>query len=162
MNNILGYWQRAYLPSRDRQELIFCLKTALDDFRHMSTSFYGLFIDFRDAFGSIRQDVLIQDLIDAGIPKTYCAIIADIYQGSHFEVICDDCLSKVIELTIGVKTGDPSSALFFVVSLDRHLKLVVNTALIDCVIADQRRISPLPVGGFADDIVFILHNIVSC
>ena len=112
MNNIVGYWQRAYLPSRDRQELIFCLKTALDDFRHISSPFYGLFIDFRDAFGSIKQEVMIQDLIDAGIEKPYCSIIADIYQDSFFEVLCDDGLSKEIELTVGVKTGDPGSQMF--------------------------------------------------
>ena len=137
--------------------MIFCLKTALDDFRHISSRFYGIFVDFRDAFGSIRQDVLIKDLIAAGIPKRYCAIIADIYQDSHFEVICDGCLSKEIDLTIGVKTGDPSSALFFVVSLDRHLKAVLNSAVRNR-IENPRRISPLPVRGYAEDVVFISHD----
>ena len=122
IQNIVGYWQRAYLSSHDRQELIFCLKTVLDDFRHISTCFYGLFVDFRDAFGNIKQEVMIQDLINAGIEKTYCDITADTYQDLFFEVICDGCLPKEINLTIGVKTGDSGSPVIFVISLDKHLR----------------------------------------
>ena len=58
--NILGYWQRAYLEKRDRQDLIFCLRAAIDDFRHQSSKFYALFIDFRDAFGSLKQSHMIK------------------------------------------------------------------------------------------------------
>ena len=43
IENTIGYWQRAYISKRDRQELIFCLKTATDDFRHSNSRFYALF-----------------------------------------------------------------------------------------------------------------------
>ena len=77
IENTVGYWQRAYISKRDRQELIFCLKTAIDDFRHSKSRFYALFVDFRDAFGSISQESLIKSLLECGIEQTYCYIIAD-------------------------------------------------------------------------------------
>ena len=83
IEHTIGYWQRAYISKRDRQELIFCLKTAIDDFRHSNSRFYALFVDFRDAFGSISQESLIKSLLECGIERTYCYIIADIYQNSH-------------------------------------------------------------------------------
>ena len=87
--NVIGFWQRAYLKKRDRQELIFCVKTAIEDFKHMSSKFYGLFIDFRDTFGILDQSHMIKNLAACGIEETYCKIVLDIYQDSHFEVICD-------------------------------------------------------------------------
>ena len=59
IENTVGYWQRAYISNRDRQDLIFCLKTAINDFPHSSSKFYTLFVDFRDAFGSSSQEYLI-------------------------------------------------------------------------------------------------------
>ena len=56
IENTVGYWQRAYISKRDWQDLLFCLKTATDDFRHSSSKFYTLFMEFRDAFGSLSQE----------------------------------------------------------------------------------------------------------
>ena len=61
--NGIGFWRREYLKKRDRQELIFSVQTAIDDFKHMSSKFYGLFIDFRDAFGSQDQSHKIKVFI---------------------------------------------------------------------------------------------------
>ena len=41
----IDFWQRAFLKGRNRQELIFTLKTALDDLRHVSSKLHILFID---------------------------------------------------------------------------------------------------------------------
>ena len=100
--NVIGFWQRAYLKKRDRQELIFCVKTAIEDFKHMSSKFYGLFINFRDAFGSLDQSHMIKNLAACGIEETYCKIVLDIYQDSHFEVICDE--GKEFALKTGRKS----------------------------------------------------------
>ena len=102
-----------------------CLKTAIDDFRHSNSRFYALFVDFRDAFGSISQGSLIKSLLECGIEQAYCYIIADIYQNSHFEVLCDEGLSKEFELTNGEKTGDPGSPFWFIILLDKILRKVI-------------------------------------
>ena len=118
----VNFWQRAYIKERDRQELIFAMKTAIDDFKHQSSRFYTIFVDFRVAFGSLDQEYLMWSLLDCGIEKLYCTQIADIYENSYFEVICGNELSKEFLLTIGTKTGDPLSAILFIVTLDRSLK----------------------------------------
>ena len=77
-NNYIGNWQWGFLPKRDRQKLIFCVKTAVDDFKHISSRLYTLFIDFRDAFGRVKHEYLIKSLQEAGIEEGYCEIFADI------------------------------------------------------------------------------------
>ena len=153
----VNFWQRAYIRKRDRQELIFLMQTAIDDFKHTSSHFYTLFVDFRDAFGSIDQRYLIRTLLDSGVEKLYCELIADIYEESHFEVICGKQLSKEFELPIGTKTGDPLSAVLFIIVLDKSLKEVHHLAIINQNIQDEKKISPLPVLGFADDATFISY-----
>ena len=32
------------------------MKTAIDDFKQQSSRFYAIFVDFRDAFGSLDQE----------------------------------------------------------------------------------------------------------
>ena len=84
------------------------MKTAIDDVKHQSSRFYTIFVDFRDAFGSLHQEYLMWSLLDCSIEKLYCTLIVDIYENSYFEVICGNELSKEFLLSIGTKTGDPS------------------------------------------------------
>ena len=114
INNSISYWQRAYMEKRDCQEQIFCMKTATDDFKHRSSTFYASFIDFKDAFGSLDHRFLIYSLPESGIEHTYCRIIADIYKDSHTEVTCGEGLSKEFLRTVGCKTGDPGSPIYFI------------------------------------------------
>ena len=94
-----------YIENRDRQELIFLMQTEIDDFKHISTRFYTVFVDFRDAFGSVDQKYLIRALLDSGVEKMYCELIADIHEESHFDVICGNQLSKEFALPVLTKTG---------------------------------------------------------
>ena len=109
----------------------------------------------RDAFGSLDQSYLIRTMLEVGINKDYCILIADIYQESHFQVICGNELSKEYLLTVGTKTGCLLSVVLFVIQLDRSLKEVHNHAIFSLNIQDEKRISLIPVGGYADDIAFI-------
>ena len=135
------------------------MKTAIDDFKHKSSCFYTIFVDFRDAFGSIDQKYMINILLNCGIEKTYCLLIADIYQSSYFQVICGKELTKNFQLTVGTITGDPLSAILFIITLDTSLKEVHYRAVTSLNIQDEKRISPLPFGGYADDIALVsLHE----
>ena len=65
---------------------------------------------------------MIKRLVECGIEETYCRIIADIYQDSHFEVICDQGIGKEFNLSIGCKTGDQASPIVFIIDLDKSLR----------------------------------------
>ena len=77
----IEFWQRAFPKGRNRQDLIFSLKTVLDDFRHISTKLHILFIDFADAFGSIKHKEITTTLSEYNIPTVYCKIIEHIPGG---------------------------------------------------------------------------------
>ena len=87
----------------------------------------------------------------------------DIYQDSHFEVICNEGLSKEFVLKTGCKTGNPASSTFFILDINNSLCGLMDVALDKLSILDKRYISLIPVVGYADDIVLIklLENVMS-
>ena len=68
--NEIAFWQRKYLGKRDRQELIYLLKTEIDDFKHLSTKMIVTFIDFTDVFGSVSRDFIFECLKRFNISRT--------------------------------------------------------------------------------------------
>ena len=46
----VNFWQRAHIKNRDRQELIFFMQTAIDDFKHISSWFSLISETFLEAW----------------------------------------------------------------------------------------------------------------
>ena len=151
----IEFWQRAFMKKRDRQELIFTLKSTIDNFRHLSTTLCILFIDFADAYGSVNHNYIYTTLEQHNIPLQYCCMIEDLYSYSKFKVICGNELSDQFSIVRGTKTGDPLSGLLFVMVINRICKPMVNQAIISNNIHTEVRLStysPIPLQAFADDI----------
>ena len=88
----------------------------------------------------------------------YCCLVENLYQYSSFSVICGFELSKEFNIIRGTKTGYPLSALLFILVIDRVCKAMVREAVTRHCIEDERRINPLPLQAFADDIVVVNYD----
>ena len=66
----------------------------MHDFRHLSTTFWAIFMDFADSFGSIEHSLLFESLRDFDIPLIHCCLVEDLYRYSSFSVICGFELNK--------------------------------------------------------------------
>ena len=56
-------------------EYLFCLKTGVDDFKHESCKLYTVFLDFRDAFGTLSQKMMLSALEEIHVPQPFVDII---------------------------------------------------------------------------------------
>ena len=139
------------------QELIFTLKSAIDDFRHTSTKFYLIFIDFADAFGSVNHTFMFETLCVFNIPDIYNCLIEDLCKYSSFRVICGFELTEHFFITRCTKTGDPFSAFMFILVIDRICKPMVVTAMVSLNLENEQRLNRLP--AFADDIAMVAYNV---
>ena len=88
VSNEIAFWQRAYLEKRDRQELIFLLKTEIDNFRHLSTKIIVTFINFTDAFGSVSHEIIFEVFSIVRGSKTGDSLSAVIF------ITVIDCISN--------------------------------------------------------------------
>ena len=120
---------QSHLKVRNRQDLIFSLKTALDDFRHINTKLHILFIDFADAFGSIRHTEITTTLREYNVPTVYCKIIEHIYTRPSFQVICGNNLTQKIYIKSGTKPA-------------------FSHALVNMNTENERNIRPVPIQAY--------------
>ena len=67
----------------------------------MSTKFHVVFIDFADAFGSVKHPYMFETLQELGIPYSLLRVIEDIYKYSTFKVIC-----KEVGVSLHVRDGE--------------------------------------------------------
>lgn len=103
-------------------EHVFCLRTAIDDFKHDSSKFFAVLLDFRDAFGTSPHNVMMHALKEMNLPQAYINIVIDVYKTSFTQVICGNTLTDPIPLEIGIKTGCPWNAINFILAIDNWLK----------------------------------------
>ena len=85
------------------------------------------YIDFVAAFDSILHSYMIQALLDYGVPKKYCRLVAKIYQTAAVQVRIIETsgerkLSRTISIRRGAIQGDIPSPVYFLVALDKLLK----------------------------------------
>ena len=80
---------------------------------------------------------------------------------NNFQVLGSTMLSKLFYIVRGTKTGDPLSAIIFIIVIDCIFKPAVNVALIHQNIQNKMLLNPLPVKGYAHDIARATHNLTT-
>ena len=113
-------------------------------YRHLETFYFYEFI-----FDSLER---------FNISETYYALIKDLYKNSCFQVIGRTKLSKVFYIIRGTKTGNPLSAIIFIIVIDCIFKPMISVALVTQNIENEKMLNPLPIQGFADDIAIVTHD----
>ena len=154
---ILSPKQKAYIARQGMNEHVFCLKTGVDDFKHESCKLFTVFLDFRDAFGTLSHKIMLNALKEIHPPQPFADLITDVYKGSFLQVTSGHQLTEPIPLQVGIETGCPWSAMNFILAINQWLKWLVQ-----CAPPDIR--SPNPVQGYADDVEVssrdesVIHN----
>ena len=126
---------------------------------NMSATFYSVFLDFRNAFGTLPHNIMIKALEDIHLPQVYTDTIKDVYKSSFIQVICGLQLTEQIPLCLGIKTGCPWSAVNFILAINQWLVWMRQCT-------PSESISPNPVQAFADDVQMsscqenIIHNML--
>ena len=127
----------------------------MDDFRHKSTKFIVVFIDFADAFGSVKHEFIFETLSHFGIPEKYACLIEELYKHSTSKVTCGADLTKLFFIIRGTNTGDPLSVHIFILIIDRIWKPMINTAIANSNLYNGRNLNPVPLQPFADAIATV-------
>ena len=86
--------------------------------------------------------------------KSAC-LIEELYKHSTSKVTCGADLTKLFFIIRGTNTGDPLSALIFILIIDRIWKPMINTAIANSNLYNGRNLNPIPLQAFADDIATV-------
>ena len=96
---------------------IFCIRQILEKKWEYNEAVHQLFIDFKEAYDSVRREVLYNILIDCGIPKKLVRLIIMCLTETYSKVRVGKNLSDMFPNRNGLKQGDALSPLLFNLAL---------------------------------------------
>lgn len=144
-SNRLSCKQKGSLPRNGLQEHVFCLNSAITDFKHQSGKMYIMFLDLADAFGSIDHEIMIDALHSYGYPDILVNLTRNIYNSSTFQIETKNGLTVPILRQRGIIQGCPFSVVAFEQGIDIWLRWLHNNSAVLSI--------PNQVQGYVDDIV---------
>ena len=87
---------------------------------------YSCFIDIRKAFDSVDHEILMNKLLDCGIPEIYINVIKYWYNNQFVNIRYMSCLSERWKIKNGVRQGGVLSGLFFGIYIDSVIDNVAS------------------------------------
>jgi hypothetical protein len=156
-HQILQNSQEGFRQERCTSRQLQTLIAALEDSRPTQQDIYLLYIDFKNAFGSIDHARLLVIMADLGYPQDTINLIGNIYSnsttifsGSYFGK------TKPVHIQRGTIQGDTLSPYLFIISLEPLLRWLERGNLGYTLKTSQHTINS---AAYADDLAIITNNI---
>ena len=96
--------QKEFLPAEDCVEHCFTVESLMEDSIRRRNNVWLLWLDFKNAFGSVSHDLLWRMLGFLGVPADFVSMFKEIYSGSSQIIRYSRYgYTKDIPLHIGIK-----------------------------------------------------------
>lgn len=119
---ILSDSQCGFRPERRTLQHILHLTSVIEDASSNDRDLYILYLDLKDAFGSVDHARLHQVLAKLGIPRDFLSIIKDLYTGRTTCIRTARGTTRPIKCLRGTVQGDCLSPLLFILYLEPLLQ----------------------------------------
>jgi hypothetical protein len=156
-HQILQNSQEGFRQERCTSQQLQTLIAALEDSKFAHQDIYLLYIDFKNAFGSIDHARLLAIMADLGYPQDAINLIGNIYSnsstiffGSYFGK------TKPVHIQRGTIQGDPLSPYLFIIFLEPLLRWLERGNLGYKLQTSQYTLNS---AAYADDLAIITNDI---
>ena len=148
--------QHGFRPNHSTVTACTVLKETIYNYRKSKSDVYACFIDISKAFDSVDHEILMNRLIENGVPSIYVDIIKYWYGNQIVQVKYLSCISDEWLIQNGVRQGGVLSGLFFSLYIDSLLKKINNNKY-GCKLG----IFKSNIIAYADDIVLMASSALS-
>jgi len=143
----IGNYQMGFRPNRSTIDNIFIVRQIYEKCYEYNIDLYNIFIDFSQAFDTVKRDAIYDSLAKNNIPDKLIKLIKLTLQHTKMKVKVNNSYSEWFERQTGVRQGDPLSSLLFSVVLD---SVITNLEIRGNITTRLKQIC-----AYADDIVII-------
>ena len=150
----ISHLQRGFMPFDGIMQHSFVLRSIMEDSRRKRKNLNLVWIDLRDAFGSIPYDTLWIMMERNGLTGRTLDIIQDIYTNSQTRISVDQGQTDPIISQRGVKQGCPLSPILFNLVIEGLLKRIQSLESGGYFISDHL----IRILAYADDICLITED----
>ncbi len=119
--------QKGFLPMEGCVEHSFSVQSLLEDSKRRRKNVRFLWLDLRNAFGSVPHNLIWRMLRTSGVPPKFLRLCKEIYSGNFQHIRCSrDEFTRDIPLRVGIKQGCPLSPLLFNFALEGILPRLMS------------------------------------
>ena len=122
VENKLGDFQMGFQPNRSTIDNIFIVRQIFEKYYEYNTDLYNIFVDYTQAFGSVRRNKIIELQTKYEIPTKIIRLIGLTFFNATVKVKINNQLTEEFRVDSGVKQGDSLSATLFSIVMDSVLK----------------------------------------
>jgi hypothetical protein len=149
--------QLAYRHGRSGVDHIFVLNVIRECEVARSGHLFAALIDLKKAFPSVSRQLLVTDLVEAGVSDKMVGILRRLYVGNTFQLLLDGQVGSLVFMVVtGVHEGSCLSPLLFIFFIRDLTREVSNTAGIDAPRVGRTVIASLV---YADDVAELSRTI---
>ena len=116
-NGTISPLQKGFMPIEGTFEHSFLMSSLLEDCKRKCRNLRIVWLDFRDAFGSVPRPVMFSMMEKLGIPTGFIQVCKEMYTGAECQVKSSEGLTRPIPSRNGVKQGCPLSPILFNLTL---------------------------------------------
>ena len=114
--------QHGFRTGRSCSDLIFVLRTLVEESKEWNNNLYLLFIDFENAFDSVDRECLWRVLKYYGVPEKLVSMIISLYEETECCVKTENGTTRFFKIMSGVRQGCVLSPFLFVIIMDYILR----------------------------------------
>jgi hypothetical protein len=101
---------------------VFVLKQIMDNSIDQNLPLYMLFIDFKQAYDTIKREKVYEAMRQMGIGEKLIRLVRMTLKETEYKVLANGQLSGKFKVKRGLRQGDPLSTVLFSVTLDSAVK----------------------------------------
>ena len=126
-NKVMPEFQSGFRANRSTMDNVFILNSLIQiKLREKGSKLFALFVDFKEAFPSVKYEILWEKLRKIGASAKFINIFRDIYDKASVAVKGNGGYSQFIKVTKGLLKGEPTSPLFFQYLLQTDLESYIR------------------------------------
>lgn len=119
----IGEYQCGFRSGRSTTDQIFNIRQIMERMWEFGIDIHQLFVDFKQAYDSINRSSLWGSMAELGIPSKYIRLVKATMVGSKSCVRVQGDLSKVFEVSCGLRQGDGLSPVLFNLALEKVFRM---------------------------------------
>ncbi|XP_055379626.1 uncharacterized protein LOC129610878 [Condylostylus longicornis] len=147
---IIPDYQCGFRPNKSTIDQIFSIRQTMEKCAEFNMDLHMLFIDFKQAFDSVKRGIIENIFDELRIPKKLTNLIMMTLHNTKAKVLVQKSCTNIFDITSGVKQGDEISTIIF--------NLTLHYALRDLHIEGNIFTRPYQIYAYADDIAIMSRS----